>query len=337
MPSEPELLVDPSFGPKLRELRAERQVTVRSLAGELHVGRSTISGLENGNRRPSRAMVEHLDRTLDANGALLALVRDPDPVVDDGPDRIAHALRRPGTGIDAATVDALSVVLAAHRRLDDSIAAAALLPVVAPHHDLVIGLARHARGPYAVNVHRVAAESLQFTGWLHAQVGQHTRADRAYAASVRQATEAGAPGLASQTARFRGSLALQVGKHRQTVRHYLQAAQTPGANLLHRVDAMMRTAHGFALLGDRREALAQLRAASKLNDRAGDVEAEPFAYWLTADWLHFPLGLAYLALKEHERAAAELRTGLDALPADWHTVSWTAPYGEALERAEAGG
>lgn len=335
MPARPDLLVDPAFGGELRQLRVGREVTVRQLATDVHVGHATISGLENGSRRPSRAMAEHLDQVLDADGTLLALVHDAGTSDGDGADRISHALRRPGR-FDAGAADALATALAAHRRLDDVVDAAALLPLAGPQHDLVVTLAREARGPHATTAQRVAAESLQFTGWLHAQLGRHGAADRAYAASVAHALDAGSPGLASQSARFRGSLALQTGRHLAMVRHYRAAAATPGAGVLHRVDAMLRTAHGLAVLGDGDGARAQLHAASTLNDHAGTADPEPFAYWLSSAWLRFPLGLAYLELGEHDRAADELRAGLDALPDDWRAASWTTVYADALDRAESG-
>lgn len=329
------LMVDPRFSGRLRLLHARHGMTVRALAEAVHVSPSTLNGLENGTRRPSLDMVRHLDNVLGAGGTLLELVHDPgrDDADAEREDRMAHALRHPER-LDAKAVTAFAQHLASLRRMDDEIPAAMMLPMIEGATPAMDGLAREARGEHAGAAHFVVAEWLQFAGWIHAQVRHDGIADDLYAQSTERAEGIGAGALASQSRRFRGSLALRRGQSLQSTRHYLAAADTPGAGILHRVDATLRASHGLARLGDRAGALDLLRKASDLN-QAAPPEPDSFAYWLTPDWLLFPLGLAHLELGEHTAAADHLRAGLAALPSAWDETAWTRSYRDALIAAEA--
>ncbi|MFI8528492.1 helix-turn-helix domain-containing protein [Promicromonospora sukumoe] len=329
--------VDPKFGAELRRLREERGMSLRDLYATSHISKSLISEYENGKRRPSADAAGHLDRALNAAGALAALVVETDTSTADleRADQIAYAQRMPRI-LDAGAVDALADMLAAHRRLDDTMPAAILWPTASAHHEMLSALAREARGPQAEALGVVHAESLQFSGWLRAQLGQHAEADRLYAASAERAEELGAGGLASQSRRFRGSLAWERGRPAAMVRFYQHAAHTPNAPILHRIDAELRTAHGLALLGHHDAAVRALHQADDMTNSAAAQSAEPdqFGYWLTPSWLRFPLGLAHLELGRPEDAAENLRAGLDGLPVDQRETNWTTQYREALDTAE---
>lgn len=328
--------VDPRFGAELRSRREARGMSLRDLYAASHISKSLISEYENGRRRPSAETAAHLDQALGAGGALAALVVETEPSDQDTEraERIAHAARSPRR-LDGAAVVAMGEVLAAHRRLDDTMSAPALVPIATAHHNLVSSLASQARGAEADGLHLVVAESLQFEGWLRARLGQNTEAHRLYAASAALAEELGAGGLASQSRRFRGSLAWEQGHAASMVRHYQHAAQTPGAGVLHRIDATIRGAHGLAVVGRGADALRALRVADDMATAAEGVEADQFAYWLSAAWLRFPLGLAYLELGQAERAAENLQAGFWGLPADQRETPWTMLYRKALVYAQS--
>ena len=249
-------------------------------------------------------------------------------------ERVAHAERAP-RALDDGAVTSLAGVLAAHRRLDDTVPTEVLWPIANAHHQMLVRVAQEALGPHVPTLHLVVTESLQFVGWLSAQLGRHEAADRMYTQSADQAEELGAGGLASQSRRFRGSLAWEQGRPEQMVRHYRHAAQTPGAGILHQVDAELRHAHGLALLGDRAGAARALHAADDLTTAADSAAPDPFAYWLTSSWLRFPLGLAHLELGRAQDAADNLRAGLEGLPDEQRKTPWTAQYRSALETARA--
>lgn len=327
--------VDPKFGSELRRMREARGMSLRDLYAASHISKSLISEYENGRRRPSGDAAAHLDRALNAGGALTRLVVETDTTAADleRADRIAYVRRTPRL-LDAGAVEALADMLAAHRRLDDTMPAELLWSTANAHHEMLTALAREARGPHAPALQVVVAESLQFAGWLRAQLGQHAAADRLYAASADRAEELGIGGLASQSRRFRGSLAWERGRPAAMVRHYQHAAQTPGAGILHRIDAELRSAHGLALMGDQTGAAHALHHADDMTTAADGAEPDQFAYWLTPAWLRFPLGLAHLELGRPQDAAESLRAGLDALPEDQRETNWTTQYREALDQAE---
>ncbi|MFI8526281.1 helix-turn-helix domain-containing protein [Promicromonospora sukumoe] len=254
------LLANPRFAGALRALRERAGMSVRGLATTAHVSPAHISGLENGKRTASLELVDHLDRTLRANGALVQLVHDPERDVDadEREDRMAHALRHPDR-LDAKAVAAFAKHLSNLRRMDDEVPAPMMLPMIEGATPVMDGLARQARGEHAAAAHFVVAEWLQFAGWIHAQVQHHGTADALYARSTEHAERIGAGALASESRRFRCSLALYRGLALQSTRHYLAAADTPGAGILHRVDATLRASHGLARLDDRVGALDLLR------------------------------------------------------------------------------
>jgi transcriptional regulator with XRE-family HTH domain len=332
--------VDPRFGTELRRLREARVMSLRELSAASHLSKSLLSLYENAGRDPSPENAAHLDRLLDAGGRLASLTPVPMLGNEAAPgdleqaERVAHAERAP-RALDGGAVASLGGVLAAHRRLDDTIPAEVLWPIASAHHQTLVRLARDARGPHVPALHLVVAESLQFVGWLSAQLGRHEAADRMYAQSADRAEELGAGGLASQSRRFRGSLAWEQGQPTRMVQHYEHAAQTPGAGILHRIDAELRHAHGLALLDDRTGALHALHAADDLTTAADGARPDPFAYWLTSSWLRFPLGLAHLELGRAQDAADNLRVGLESLPDEQRETPWTAQYRRALETADA--
>ncbi|WP_454859631.1 helix-turn-helix domain-containing protein [Promicromonospora soli] len=332
--------VDPRFGVELRSLREARAMSLRELSAVSHLSKSLLSLYENGSRSPSPENAAHLDKVLGAGGRLASLTLDPmlgDKVTPsdlERAERVAHAERVP-RALDDGAVDALGGVLAAHRRLDDTVPAEVLWPIASAHHQMLVRVAGEARGPHVPALHLVVAESLQFVGWLSAQRGQYETADRMYAQSADRAEELGAGGLASQSRRFRGSLAWEQGRPMQMVAHYQHAAQTPGAGILHRIDAELRHAHGLALLDDRAGAVRALHAADDLTTGADGAAPDPFAYWLTSSWLRFPLGLAHLELGRAQDAADNLRAGLAGLPDQQRETPWTAQYRSALETAQA--
>ncbi|GAB1694771.1 helix-turn-helix domain-containing protein [Krasilnikovia sp. M28-CT-15] len=137
---------DPRFGVELRRLRAGRDLSIRDLAKRAHYGKTYIHDLETGKARPSAAVAAHLDATLETDGTLSALVREPgyglSPDDWNRLDAVAACPRR----VDRATVDALAGVLSQTRRLEDALGIGAVLaPVTACHR--ATGPGRRSAGP----------------------------------------------------------------------------------------------------------------------------------------------------------------------------------------------
>ena len=335
-------IVDPRFGARLRQLRQDQGWSLRDLATEAYLSKSQISEYENGRRRPSVDMAETLDRALGADGALAALVIETNPTDRDDPagtagaDRVAYAAASPAR-VDEAAVTHLGDMLQRQRHLDDFLPADLLLPAVESELTLVLHLAREARGPHAAAVQLVAAEWMQFAGWMNSQTRRDARAAQLLSTAARDALDLGAPDVASQAHNFRGALERRRNNPRGIVRWFMAAYETPGISDLHRIDAAVQAVHGLGLLGEHREASELLTRAENLADLvdARGQGAHPTAYWLTSDWLRLPIGLAHLGLGNHGVAADSLQHGLDSLPADWQQASWAREYRDALELADS--
>lgn len=305
-------------------------MSVRELAIVAYVGKSTVSSLENARMHPSVEMAGHLDQVLGADGVLAGMVSEsPSPDPDDV-DRIRYALAKP-TRMDGQTVDALAGVLAAHRRLDDTMGAHILLPAVDLEWRAVSELARAARGPVASRLHHVAAEWSQFVGWLNAESRHDLDAVRILTEAAEQADALDDGVLAAQVENFRGYLERQRGNPRGIVRHFVAAYRTPGASTLQRVGDAVQAAHGYALLGDRREAEQLLSEASDLTEQAETEDAPAAAYWLTPSFSRMGIGLAHLAMGNKPEAADNLRAGLASL--DNPDAEWAEEYRQALVEA----
>lgn len=329
----PRPYVHPSFPTVLRELREQRHLSLRELARTAYLAKSTLSMLEAGQRRPSIDTAHTLDAALGAQGGLARLVHAPPQPAQEPLDRIRGALTRP-RALDELTVSAFADVLAAQRRLDDTLGPHLLLPTIAAQHTTLLTLAHEARGPAATALHTVAAEWTQFHGWLHAEARNDTRAAALLDEAVTQAAHLGHGALTAQARNFRGYVERQRRNPRGMVRHFTAAYDTPGASTLQRVGDAAQAAHGHGLLGDTRTAARLLGEASDLLTTADDNDPPSTAYWLSPTFSRLNIGLAYTGLGLMREAADQLRTGLAGLPPEWHNATWAAEYRRALDDTE---
>lgn len=328
-------VVDPTFGPRLREIRTSRGLSLRQLGALTYISAAQISQWETGRRRPTLDNATILDHALEAGGALAALVTET-PDDRDAAERIAHAVASPSL-IDAGHVEALATQLAMSRHLDDTFPASALLPAVEGQLATTQILARDARGPVARDVHLVAVQFEQFAGWLNSQVRNDRRAEDLFSTATRDAMSLDHPDLACQTLSFRGALDRFRGNAKGIVRWNMAAYEVPGVSDLHRVDAAFHAVQGLGMLGDHREASRLLDEADGITTALDGTDASsPVAYWLSPSWLRMPIGLAHLGLGNHQSAAENLRAGLESMPDGWQNAEWSIEYREALAQAEAG-
>jgi transcriptional regulator with XRE-family HTH domain len=334
----PRVALDPAFASTLRHLREARGWSYRVLAAHAFITSTYAWELENGRKtRPTLKSVASLDAALEADGALLGLAHPAAPPVaePDDHDRIVHAVKRPSR-LDPKAVDALTEVLAVHRRLDDTMPAHILIPGEVAQWETVLRLARDARGPAACRLRDVAAEWTQYVGWLHAEARQDAPAIRTLTEGVKQAADIGSGPLTAQAHNFLGYVQRQRGNPRGTVEHFEGAYRTPGATRLQRIGDAAQAAQGYALLGDRPAALKLLGEAQELALNADEDKPPVAAYWLSTTFGRLNLGLAYLALGDRHEAAEQLRAGLAGLPEDQRGSEWAAEYQRALTTAEQG-
>ncbi|GAB3206199.1 helix-turn-helix transcriptional regulator [Marinactinospora endophytica] len=319
------------FGARVRAALAERGMSLRAAARAIHYDPAFLSRVLSGRQRPSPQLAQALDDLLGAGGALAGLAATLTP---DDRDRIAHGIANP-TRIDAATVASLADVLAAQRRLDDSLPAVAMIAATEAQWRTVEQLARNARGPHAGALHEVAAEWVQFVGWLHASARNDAAALHYLTAAEEHADDLCHGPLAAQAANFKGYLARQRNQPRAIVRWFLAAYHTPGAAPLQRVGDAVQAAHGYALLGERDAAERLLGEASDLIETAAGTEPPGTAYWLSPGFSRMGIGLAHLGLGDPATAAENLQAGLDGLPPAYQGAEWTLEYRQALTQARA--
>jgi transcriptional regulator with XRE-family HTH domain len=128
------------FAEALRALMDERGISGRALARKVPCDQALVSRYLSGKQEPSTKMAQLFDDALGAEGALVGLAKPGRRAVLTGGllagalmtispetlERLAWAERHPPQ-IDAAVVESLADVLAAQRRADDAVGAAALL------------------------------------------------------------------------------------------------------------------------------------------------------------------------------------------------------------------
>lgn len=325
-----------TFGQRLRRLRAAAGLSQSQLARLVPISQSSLSRYESGSQAIDDAQVAaRLDELVGGDGTLRALAHPSASelvLTDDDRDRIARHLEHPSR-IDGGTVSALADLLAAQRRLDDTLGPEIILPASMSQMETVRALLPSARGPHREALAEVAAEYVQFAGWLHAETRADERAVVLLGQAEELADEAGSGILAAQAANFRGYVARQRGNSRGVVRWFLAEHHTPGAHIAQRVGAAAQAAHGYAQLGERDEALRLMDTAGRLLDEAVREDAPRTAYWLTPTFHRLNFGLTHLALADHATAADHFATGFGGLPDDQQGAEWTVEYRQAWDAA----
>lgn len=318
------------FARTVRAAMKARGLSIRAAARALVYDHAYLCRVLAGKQLPSPQLAESLDGLLGTDGELVRLAAC---LAEDGQERMARAARRPSR-IDGRAVQAFAEVLAAQRRLDDALGPAPLIAPAEAQTATVLEMLKDARGPHRGALAEVAAESVQFVGWLHASTRRDATAVRRLDQAADLADEADSGVLAAQACNFRGYLARQQGNPRGMVRWFSAAYHTPGAHPAQRMGDAAQTAQGLGELGERDAATRLLDDAMALEDAARD-QPPGTAYWLTPNFQRLNLGLAHLGLKAYADAAAHIRAGLAGLPTEQQAAEWTNEHRAALAVAEA--
>ncbi|GAA0361080.1 hypothetical protein NE235_21860 [Actinoallomurus spadix] len=104
------------------------------------------------------------DSGIDLNGLL----------TPDDEERLALAVQRPGR-VDLTVVESLATILAMQRRLDDTLGPSVILSATLAQARTVTRLLRETRGKVRDSLAPVAAEWVQFSGWLQAELRAMTQ------------------------------------------------------------------------------------------------------------------------------------------------------------------
>lgn len=320
------------FATYVRSALAAKKISQTKAARILNYDPAYLSRVLNRKQPPSEALLRGLDKLVGADGELRDHWDRSNALTPDDQARVAHNAAHPSR-LDAQTPKALAALLAAQRRLDDVLPASAMILPTIAQWQAVEPIAREARGPHAQALHRVAAEWVQFIGWLYAEARNDDEAERWLTDAEKRADDLEDGVLAAQATNFKGYLARQQDRPRAVVRYFLAAYHTPGSSPLQRVGDAVQAAHGYALLGQPDNAKRLLEEAEKLTEARSSAPPET-AYWLTPTFSRMGIGLAHLALRDYAEATAHLQAGLNGLPDDQCAAEWTGEYRRALEMAQ---
>ena len=252
-------------------------------------------------------------------------------------ERLAYVTALPRR-IDRKTLDDLSVMLTAWRRLDDTLGSESVLPAVSETVSVVERLVREAHGAIRPAVLNVGAQWLQLSGWLNTTTKRHAIARTAHDRMLEWSVELDDPDLIATTLGVKGHRAWtedefgpMIGLSRAAQR-YRQASPAVLAV------AVQQQARGHALVGEAEEAERTLDEADDYAVRAADEpdRIPPWLYFHSTDLLVLQRGLAYKYLAEsghrkyRRKAIDALTAGLAGLDQETRESDWMRWYVDQL-------
>ena len=322
-------VVDPRFPATLRRLRTERGLSLRDLAAKVHRSKSHLHEIETGCKPPHPDMARDLDAALDANGQLAGLVHEANGILTpDDVDRLMYVAGQPRR-VDTAAVDALAVVLAHQRRLEDVLGAAPMFGPVLAQLGAVEALVTDARGPVRPALVDVAAQWAQYVGWLHIAMRRYGDAGTWLRRSLEWAAEVGDDDMTATVLSYRGHVAWLLGHPGPTIGLSQAARRYPGIYPGQLAYDVLQEARGHAVLGDANEVDRLVGESDELTERAvAELPgAPPWHYYRSPAFWDLERGRALARLPGRQGRAAELlAAGLDALPVEQRAADWVAAY-----------
>lgn len=323
-------VVDPRFPGLLTNLLMAAGMSQAALARASHISEGHVSELVNGVKNPSEQTARALDAALDAGGKLAALVA---PAGGDGDlDRLAVAVYRPHD-VDPAAIGSLAGVLAAQRHLDDVMGSASLIAPVLAQLDTVTAMVRGAAGQHRPALLSTAAQWAQFAGWLHTSVGRYEQARGWFTRALEWATEAGDTEMIATVLSYQGHVASLTAQWGPTVGLSKAALRDPGVYVGQRAYDAFQCARGYAAMGNLDDAKSMLAWADELAAVSdGFTGDRPRWQYYRAPWFwRLERGLAYRYMARWDDghaavAVAELRAGVDGMPAEMRGADWAAEY-----------
>jgi transcriptional regulator with XRE-family HTH domain len=326
----PRFIVDPRFRAVLANLLVDRGITQARLAREANVSRSHLSEILNGAKQPSEQMARALERALDADGQLSGLIVVGASAEDL--DQLAGAAVRPNR-IGVAALDSLARVLAAQRQADDLMGSAAVLGPTVAQMDTVTHMVAEATGPTRQRLLYEAGQWAQFCAWLHISVGKHDGARSWLSRALEWAVECGDPDLTATVLSYQAHAAWLLLHPGPTIGLAGAALRDERVCPQQRAYDLFQSARAYAAMGELVDAEAALVEADAAVERCDSWSEElpPWQYY-RGEWLwRLERGLVWEYYARHDRrqvnkAVAELRGGLDAMPGEMRGSDWYAEY-----------
>lgn len=290
------------FGVRMRSLMAERDVSLRALARQVHFDVGYLSRVMNGRQPPSEALAAALDEALQAQGELAQ-------AATRGTETRAPYGRRVGPGM----VEYLRRRTARLRHLDEYLGGADTYPLYVTEMDATAALVDEAS--YTESTGRqllgVLAEQAQQAGWAAFDAGWHPAARRLWKTSLTAATDAGETSLIANALTHLAYQKVSIGH--PGVEESDAACRVAGGNTPPTVRALLyeRAAWAYAQAGPGHERDVQ-RALGDA-ETALDADGEPgpdWALWVDDVELKIMTGRCFSVLHKPSRAIGPLGDGL---------------------------
>lgn len=310
---------DGAFGRRLRELRTERGLSLRSLAAKTYVSKSRIQAYESG-ERPSLATARALDEAVGAGGELVGLLVNENRGCTELLVELTQVLEHRGIGRGSLVEAELTC-----ERLDRQFASLGPDEVL-PNARMLLNLALdQLRRPQSLDHHRrlvaLAGRLSGLRAWASFDIDEHAVAERWYQVAISAAEESETWSLGGWLLGAQSLIPWHQRDAQRAVslieRGIYLAQQGSDSTVLAWLYAL--AARGRAGLGDRegfKVAYAQAEGAAERSTQLARRHGMDFAEGLLD--LRYYGGTSQLLLRQPARAAQALRGSLEALP-DSHT------------------
>ncbi|TDC60339.1 XRE family transcriptional regulator [Micromonospora sp. KC207] len=310
---------EPPFAARLRQIRADRGLSLRNLAKLAHYGKSYLHELETNVKAPSPQVAQRLDKILEAGGELAALatagpgLRRREFVAAAGlAAALPHTLLAHGRRVGADTPGRLLDHTARLRRLDNHLGGADTYRLYAAEVDATAHLVQD--GSFSETTGRqllaVLAEQAQLAGWASFDAGRHHDADRLYRVSLAAARDADDAALAGN------GLALlayqQLALHSNATATATAACATAGDAVTPGVRALLhlRAAWAHALAGDNAATDRHLGIGTTCLTEHDDRAEPDWVYWVDRTEAEIMTGRCWTVLHRPVRAIPALEQAL---------------------------
>lgn len=274
------------FSRKLSEVMAQHGVGVRQLARLVPCDAALISRLARGLQQPSAQMAKRIDAALGADGALITAANADCGTVNTGAaneverrdvlaafgllpvtDLVSRGLQH----VAPELIDYFRTQLAGHYRADMFLGPLFLIPTVTEQYRLICTLADSAAKDVRLELLDIGTAYAALIGWLHQDAGNIPESAYWRSATADMAHRCDNPDLLSYALTNKAMLMTDAGNGRAVI-EFGEAALLGGRRLMPktRIMAVVQSAHGHSLLGQRRACDRLLDDAAHLVSQIGD-------------------------------------------------------------------
>ncbi|WDT59838.1 helix-turn-helix domain-containing protein [Streptomyces sp. G7(2002)] len=343
------------FGEELRKRRLDAGLSLTALSAAVHYSKAQLSKVERGIKAPSRDLARLCDATLQAGGALIALVAtsasstpdEPEPgefneeewtmqLSPDGSGWFQPLGRRQIVSVGAASLmrwrtgdqgpvspttgagmlEASRSLFTHYRRLGQTVVPGFLLPGLIAQTHTLRELSAHADSRTRQKLLALGSRYAEYIGWLVQETGDEQAALWWTQRAVDLAAAGGDQALAGYALVRRALVTLYQDDAEQTVA-LAQKAQSGTLPPRIRGLAAQREAQGHALAGDRDACQRALdQARALLTGQADDADAPVIGSMHLPDSVGMVTGWCLFDLGRPREAAEELNRQLARVSPD---------------------